>query len=291
MNVLIALHCIDFKLNYIVEFYQVKTSYKNMEDFKNMETFLFDCDGVLWSGSHLLPHVQETIHYLRSQGKQILFVTNNSTHSRASYMKKFQSFGLQVDKNEIFGSAYAAACFIQQSYSSLLKQNHQSVYVIGMQGILDELQDLDIPYMVDSNQDRFTELSQISEIVPDESIGAVLFGFDIELHYKKLAIAFSSLYNRPQIPFIATNDDSTLPSSNRLYPGTGALLSVLKVSCQRDPIVIGKPHQTMLDVIIKKFALDPSKTIMIGDRLDTDIAFGLFLPLHILLIHYHPCRY
>jgi ribonucleotide monophosphatase NagD (HAD superfamily) len=68
----------------------------------SMDTFIFDCDGVLWRGSQLIPGVQETLSKLRSLGKRILFVTNNSTKSRKAYLKKFMSLGLQADVVWVF---------------------------------------------------------------------------------------------------------------------------------------------------------------------------------------------
>ena len=73
------------------------------------ETFIFDCDGVIWKGDSLIEGVPETLDLLRSMGKRLIFVTNNSTKSRAGYTKKFESLGLKVNAEEIFSSSFAAA--------------------------------------------------------------------------------------------------------------------------------------------------------------------------------------
>ncbi len=152
---------------------------------------------------------------------------------------------------------------------------------------------------------------EIESIKPDPSIGAVLFGFDINISYTKLAKAFTYLHSNPSCHFLATNDDSTFPTGGTVYPGiiyvklddersdgvcimfvfknktflgTGALLSALSHPLGRKPKVLGKPHQTMLDVIIAQNHLDRNRTCMVGDRLNTDIEFGKLGGLKTLLV-------
>ena len=77
------------------------------------ETFIFDCDGVIWKGDSLIEGVPETLEMLRAMGKRLIFVTNNSTKSRAGYTKKFESLGLTVNPEEIFSSSFAAAAYLE----------------------------------------------------------------------------------------------------------------------------------------------------------------------------------
>lgn len=78
----------------------------------SVETFLFDCDGVIWRGDVLIDGVPETVEMLRSKGKRLIFVTNNSTKSRKQYGKKFEMLGLDVTEEEIFSSSFAAAAYL-----------------------------------------------------------------------------------------------------------------------------------------------------------------------------------
>lgn len=96
-------------------------------------------------------------------------------------------------------------------------------------------------------------------------------------NYKKLAKAYTYLSNDPDCHFVATNSDLTYPCHNTMFPGTGALLATLTSSLgqERPPKVIGKPHDIMMAMICEKFDLNPLRTCMIGDRLDTDIEFGI----------------
>uniref|UniRef100_I1L678 Phosphoglycolate phosphatase n=1 Tax=Glycine max TaxID=3847 RepID=I1L678_SOYBN len=102
----------------------------------SVETFIFDCDGVIWKGDKLIDGVPETLDMLRSKGKRLVFVTNNSTKSRKQYGKKFETLGLNVSEEEIFASSFAAAAYLK----SIDFPKDKKVYVIGEDGILKELE-------------------------------------------------------------------------------------------------------------------------------------------------------
>ncbi|KAK2636838.1 hypothetical protein Ddye_031630 [Dipteronia dyeriana] len=104
--------------------------------FDSLEAFLFDCDGVIWKGDKLIHGVPQTLDLLRSKGKKLVFVTNNSTKSSRQYAIKFQSLGLSVTEDEIFSSFFAAAMCLK--VNNFPQQN--KVYVIGGEGIIEELQ-------------------------------------------------------------------------------------------------------------------------------------------------------
>ena len=236
-------------------------------DCDEIKTFIFDCDGVLWKGSTLIPKTIETLKYLKSLNKKLLFVTNNSTSSRASYLQKFRKFGLDfIQENEIIGTAYIAALYLKKHLNPQKK-----VYLIGMQGLKDELSRLNI--QIKQDNDYISCMDDMKIIKSDPEIGAVLIGFDIFVNYTKFAKAHTFLLQQ-DVLFIATNVDSTFPTENGSLPGTGSLVATLSTCTKRSPIVLGKPNTQMLDILISEFDLDPKCTCMIGDRLDTDIAFG-----------------
>jgi 4-nitrophenyl phosphatase len=107
----------------------------------------------------------------------------------------------------------------------------------------------------------------------DPEVGAVLIGLDFHINYLKIATALA--YLQRGAVFLATNTDSTLPASHALFPGAGAVGAGISKAAGRDPLSLGKPSQAMMDAIEGKFKLDRSKTCMVGDRLNTDIQFGI----------------
>lgn len=113
-----------------------------------------------------------------------------------------------------------------------------------------------------------------SAVTPDPSIGAVMCGFDSKINYTKLAKAHRYLRENKDCIFMLTNDDRTFPTADGLqHPGSGALSAPLRYALPHlDPIVIGKPNKPFMDSITKIHKLDKSRTIMVGDRLDTDVS-------------------
>ncbi|KAF5339102.1 hypothetical protein D9611_011152 [Ephemerocybe angulata] len=118
---------------------------------------------------------------------------------------------------------------------------------------------------------------------PDPDVAAVACGLDTKVNYTKLSKAFAYA-QKEGCHFIATNTDSTYPSSYGLLPGAGSISAPLRYALGKDPVVCGKPGGTMLDVIKAKIHFDPARTIMVGDRLNTDIEFGKHGGLATLLV-------
>ncbi|KAF8508159.1 HAD-like domain-containing protein [Gautieria morchelliformis] len=233
---------------------------------------MFDCDGVLWHGDRLIEGAVDVLRYLRAQKKNIIFVTNNATKSRQSYKEKFDKLGVQADVNEIFGSAYASAVYL----SSVVKlPKDKKVYVIGESGLEHELREEGIQHVGGTDPaDNTLGPFSLKSFVLDPSVGAVPCGLDTSMNYTKYSKAYQYLTRNEGRLFLATNEDATYPAGDGILPGAGSIIAPLRYTLDRAPTSIGKPNKTMLDCIRAKHLFDPSRTIMVGDRLDTDILFG-----------------
>ncbi|KAJ7104162.1 HAD-like domain-containing protein [Mycena belliarum] len=236
------------------------------------DTWMFDCDGVLWQGDRLIEGAVDVLGLLRRRQKKVIFVTNNATKSRKSYKGKFDQLGVEAHVDEIYGSAYAAAVYI----SSVMKlPKHKKVYVIGMKGMEEELHEEGVAFLGGMDPaDCTLEPFSLADFTLDPDVGAVLCGLDTNINYTKLSKAFQYLTRNPGCVFLATNEDSTYPVADGLLPGAGSISAPLRYALGKDPISIGKPATTMLDCIKAKIDFDPKRTIMVGDRLNTDILFG-----------------
>ncbi|KAI0128937.1 4-nitrophenylphosphatase [Xylariales sp. AK1849] len=247
------------------------------EFIDRFDVFLLDCDGVLWSGDHLFEGIVETLELLRSRGKKVVFVTNNSTKSRPDYLKKLTSMGIPSDAEEIFASAYSSAIYISRILK--LPPGKNKVFVIGESGIETELRTenvrfiggTDPAYRRDITLDDYTKMADGSMLDPE--VGVVLAGLDFHINYLKLSLGYQ--YLRRGAKFLATNLDSTLPMNHTFFPGAGSISIPLVNMSGQQPIALGKPSQAMMDAIEGKFQLDRARTCMVGDRLDTDIQFGI----------------
>lgn len=263
----------------------LKTPDEYRELVDSVDTFLLDCDGVIYHGPVVVEGVKQVLAMLRAAGKRLVFVTNNATKSRRQYKATFDKLGIQVKESEIFGSAYASAVYLQKV---LEFPKDKRVYVIGQDGLEEELDNCGISHAGGSDpEDRvFPEPGGFDHYKPDPTIGAVLCGFDTFINYKKLCKAYSYLRDDPNVHFLLTNQDKTFPTHGTTFPGSGAISYplVYALSGKREPTVIGKPNKPMMDAIIAEHHFDPKRALMVGDNLLTDIEFGINSGVRTLLV-------
>ncbi|CAN4126660.1 unnamed protein product [Withania somnifera] len=238
----------------------------------SVETFIFDCDGVIWKGDKLIDGVPETLDLLREKGKRLVFVTNNSTKSRKQYGKKFETLGLSVSEEEIFASSFAAAAYLK----SIDFPKDKKVYVVGEDGILKELELAGIPYLGGPEDgDKKIELKPGYMMEQDKDVGAVVVGFDRYFNYHKIQYATLCIRENPGCLFIATNRDAvTHLTDAQEWAGGGSMVGAILGSTKHEPLVVGKPSTFMMDYLAEEFKIQKSQICMVGDRLDTDILFG-----------------
>jgi len=237
------------------------------------EVFIFDCDGVIWRGEVLIDGVGEVLNRLRAAGKKVFFVTNNSTKSRKGYKAKFDSLGLNVQPEEIFSSSFAAAAYLEQTR---FRDTGKKVYIVGEVGIQEELDLVGVPWIGgEADKARTIELKKGYALPHDANVGAVVCGFDRYINYYKIQYAQLCLNENPGCEFIATNLDAvTHLTDAQEWAGNGAMTGALKGCTNREPTVVGKPSPLMIDYLTSKFNIQPSKIMIVGDRLDTDVLFG-----------------
>lgn len=236
-------------------------------------TFIFDCDGVVWRGDAVIPKASEAIEYLRSIGKRVFFVTNNSTKSRAGYLKKFTGLGLNAQAEEIFSSSFAAAAYLEQTKFA---QTGKKVYIIGEVGICEELDLIGVPYIGGPDHSELQpNMTSGGRVDHDHDVGAVIVGFDRFVNYYKIQYAQLCINENPGCEFIATNlDQVTHLTDAQEWAGNGSMVGAIKGCTGKEPTVVGKPAPLMIDYIVSKYSIDRSEICMVGDRLDTDIVFG-----------------
>ncbi|WWC60953.1 uncharacterized protein I303_103530 [Kwoniella dejecticola CBS 10117] len=262
-------------------FLKTREEYQKLID--SVDTFLLDCDGVIYHGPKVVPGVKIVLDMFREQGKKIIFVTNNGTKSRRKLKETFDKLGLGATIDECFGSAYASAVYLAEVMNF---PKDKQVYVVGEEGLEEELDSFGIRHCGGSDpEDRNFKPPIIWEdFKPDNSVGAVLCAFDSWINYKKMAKAMTYLRNNPECVLIQTNTDPTFPTHGSLYPGSGSLSIGIVNSSKRDPLVIGKPNKHMMDAILAHHKFDPSRALMVGDNLLTDIEFGLNSDIRTLLV-------
>ncbi|CAL1535743.1 unnamed protein product [Lymnaea stagnalis] len=249
---------------------------------ETVDNFLFDCDGVLWDGSGPIEGSLETIKKLKSLGKKVYYVTNNSSKCRDDYVAKCKEYGFPAETEEIVCTAYIAAQYLKTiGYQG-------KVYLIGKEESLGyELKKAGIKYF-GTGPDPLKGTSYqewLTEIQLDPEVKCVVVGFDPHINYMKMMRAASYLTN-PECLYVATNEDGSLPvkEKNICIPGTGCMVLPVTVAANRNPTLMGKPETNMFDVLQKVHNLDPSKCMMTGDRINTDIMFAKKCGIRSLLV-------
>lgn len=218
-----------------------------------IKSVVLDMDGVLWHGETPLAGMGELFSTLRRLELPFVLATNNATKTTLQYVKKLARLGVSVSPEQVLTSPGATASYLQARYPE-----GASVYAVGEVGLREAL--LDAGFVVIGP----------AEVRAGESAAVVVGGLVTgSLSYELLAMA--SLLVRRGAAFVATNYDLTYPSEIGELPGAGAVLSVVAASTGVQPSVIGKPHPAMFGEALRRLRTPPENTLMVGDRLETDI--------------------
>jgi 4-nitrophenyl phosphatase len=221
-----------------------------MADSPPVRALILDLDGVLWRGQELLPGVGELFHLIESRSLRFCLASNNATLNLASVQERLAPVGARLAAGNLVTSAHAAAGYIRRHYKT-----PPSVFVIGEETLRQALVEAGCRLVEDADH-----------------AGAVVVGMDRDLTWRKLVEAGLAIANGAA--FIGTNPDRTFPTERGLGPGNGAILAALETATGRSPVIAGKPEPPIFQEATSRLAVPPAETLVVGDRLETDIAGG-----------------
>jgi len=220
----------------------------NNQSLHQVQCFLLDMDGTFNLGDQLIEGSLGFIELLQQQGKDFLFLTNNSSKHRGQYAEKITRLGLPIAEDKVFTSGEATTIYLQHNFQAA------SVYVVGTPALEAEFR-----------QHGF----QLEEAQPQ----LVVLGFDTTLTYQKLWKLCD--FVRAGLPYIATHPDFNCPTETGYMPDIGAMIAFVHAATGREPdIIVGKPNRMIVDAVAQKLGLRIEDMAMVGDRLYTDIALG-----------------
>lgn len=218
----------------------------------HIKSLILDMDGVIWRGDAPIGDLPAIFQSIRERGLKFVFATNNGTRTSEQYVSRLAGLGVQVEPWQVVTSAQALAYALSRKFSRGTK-----IFMIGGEGVRRALEESGY------------------EILPVEdapAAEAVVMGIDTEITFQKMSEA--TYLVRRGVPFYATNPDKTFPTPRGEIPGAGAWYSVVVTATGVEPIIAGKPYPFLMDLSLEKLGTKKEETLVVGDRLETDIAGG-----------------
>ncbi len=228
-----------------------------MQKIKDKCGFICDMDGVIYHGNHLLPGVMEFVNWLQSENKSFIFLTNSSERSPKELQMKLNRLGLEVDESHFYTSALATAAFLSS------QKPYGSAYVIGETGLTNALYEVGF---------------SMNDVNPDY----VIVGETRTYNFEKIEHAVHLIARGAKL--IGTNPDLTGPTEKGIVPATRALISPIELTTGKQAYFIGKPNPLIMRHALKKLGCKREETVIIGDRMDTDIIAGIESEIDTVLV-------
>ncbi len=228
-----------------------------MTNSKPVECWLTDMDGVLVHEEHALPGAPEFLAKLQEAGRRFLVLTNNSIYTRRDLRARLLASGIDLPEESIWTSALATAQYLET------QRGGGSAYVIGEAGLT-------------------TALHEVGYIMSQRDPDYVVLGETRTYSFESITRAIRLIDNGSR--FIATNPDANGPSAEGLMPATGAVAALITKATGVEPYYIGKPNPLMMRSALNQIDAHSESTVMIGDRMDTDIVSGLEAGLRTILV-------
>lgn len=222
---------------------------------------VFDMDGVLFLGNTPLADAAPAVERLKKAGVTVRYLTNNSTQTRQFYAQKLGGFGISVTPEEIVTSASATASWMAATTT------YKTVFVVGGGGLVDELLAAGLSVVTRESSPSL-----------DATCDVVVAGLDKGFTYDTLLRAQQVILRTGN--FIATNRDTQYPTETGVIPGGGSIVAAIAAASECEPVTIGKPEPLGLEFLLAQTGIAAEHALMVGDRLDTDIACANRVGMH-----------
>ncbi|MDP4132614.1 MAG: HAD-IIA family hydrolase [Bacillota bacterium] len=227
---------------------------------KNKKLFLLDMDGTIYLDNELFDGTLDFLDHVKKIGGKYMFLTNNSSKSVTAYVDKLASLGINSCKEDFLTSTQATSLYLNNNYKDKV------IYAFGTKSFKEEL--------IESGLKITDKLSGGIEVL--------VMGFDTELTFQKLEDACILLGRN--IPFIATNPDLVCPTWYGYVPDCGSVSTMLYNATGKKPLFIGKPQPEMVYLAMQKAGFGKEETLLVGDRIYTDIACGVNAGIDTVLV-------
>lgn len=222
-----------------------------------MKNYLIDMDGVLVSGRTIIPGADQFIARLQASGATFLVLTNNPLYTPGDLAHRFKLIGLDIPPERIFTSAMATARFLHS------QKPNATAFVIGESGLTSPIHEMG--YV-------------ITDVAPDYVVLGETHSYNLEQITKAIRLVAGGAH------FIATNPDPSGPGEGGIVPACGAMAALIERATGVAPFYIGKPNPLMMRMALNYLDIHSEDTVMVGDRMDTDIIGGVQAGLETILV-------
>ena len=229
----------------------------HIDAIRGKRAFICDMDGVLYHGNRLLPGAAAFVDWLKREDKRFLFLTNSSERSPRELREKLLRLGVDVGEDRFYTSALATASFLSS------QKPGGSAYVIGESGLVNAL---------------YSAGFSMNDVNPDY----VVFGETRSYNYEKIEHAVRLVLRGAKL--IGANPDLTGPTEAGIVPAARALIAPIELATGRKAYFVGKPNPLMMRHALKKLGCVREDTIIVGDRMDTDIIAGIESEIDTVLV-------
>jgi NagD protein len=228
-----------------------------IERIKSKKGFISDMDGVIYHGNRLLPGVPEFVEWLKRENKKFLFLTNSSERTPKELQEKMHRLGIDVSEDVFYTSALATANFLA------IQKPRGTAFIVGEAGLINAM---------------YNAGYTMNNVNPDY----VVVGETRSYNFEKVERAVNLILKGAKL--IGTNSDVTGPAEDGLVPGTRALIAPIELATGRQAYYVGKPNPLMMRIALKRLGYSREESIIIGDRMDTDIIAGIESEIDTLLV-------
>lgn len=229
----------------------------NMTELRDKKGYICDMDGVIYHGARLIDGAKVFVDWLKKEGKRFLFLTNSSASSPKELKQRLAHMGIEVGEEHFMTSALATASFLASQHPNA------GVFVIGESGLVNALYDKGFC---------------IDRVKPDY----VVVGETRTYNFEQIAHAIQLVLNGAKL--IGTNPDVTGPAESGVVPACKALIAPIELATDRKAYFVGKPNPLMMRHAIKRIRCRREETLIIGDRMDTDIIAGIESEIETVLV-------
>lgn len=226
------------------------------EALKHIKLFLMDMDGTVYIGPQKIPGAFEALETLRAAGRKVCFLTNNSSRSQDQYLEHIARYGFHADEDEVYTSGLATCGYLNKHHPGA------RVYALATPRVREEMR----RHGVNVIEGEPTE--------PTEYPDVVVVAFDTTMTYERMYAACR--YIHAGATYVATHPDNFCPALECNMPDMGGFIAMIEKTIDKLPdVIVGKPYAPMAEAVSEKFGLKPHEIAMVGDRLYTDVRFGV----------------